>query len=84
MPAGRGQARCGDARLGQCSGMSPEQDGEVPPPSGEHLARNRRLERGQDEEDPEESERVYRSSSRERPAPVPASASAVSSPTELV
>jgi hypothetical protein len=64
---------------------SPEHHGEVPPPpSGEHLALNRRLERGQDEEDPEEAERVYRSSSRERPAPVPASASAVSSPTELV
>jgi hypothetical protein len=65
--------------------MSPEEDGEVPPPpSGEYLALNRRLERGQDEEDPGEAERVYRSSSRERPAPVPASASAVSSPTELV
>jgi len=39
--------------------MSPEQDGEVPPPpSGEHLALNRRLERGQDEEDPEEVELV--------------------------
>jgi hypothetical protein len=65
--------------------MSPEPDGEVPPPpSGEQLALNRRLERGQDEEDPEKAERVYRSSSRERRAPVPASATAVSSPAELV
>jgi hypothetical protein len=77
--------KIGRRGLGQCSGMSPEQDGEVPPPpTGEHLVLNRPLERGQDEEDPEEAERVYRSSSRERPAPGPAPASAVSSPTELV